>query len=415
MKRTIKNKKGSYTVFITIAFSAVLIMVIAVISAAGERAIGSTAQHFGRLWGRSILAEYDRTLKDRYGLFGFYGNELLVGEKLDFYAEYSTDGKDYIEYSGSKCSLGGKSLAEKDVFKAQLKEIALSGQKPQPLFKETEPESSPDTQHRQGRINSQRIIQSLPSKGRRGGPGIAGLIEMVKEGTPVSSLISETAHNIYAFRFFRHRFTEAELGDTFFNCEIEYIISGRFSDEGAAKSVENDLLLLRNGMNLVYLYSCDEKRRAVAAAAEAATPGPAAVVTQALIMETWAFLEAKNDTKILCDNKPVRFMKYDENWAVSLENVISLLFSEEEDEDGGSAERVGYIRPEKMEGMEYEDYLRIIFGIVPEEIRLLRMMDLIQINMKYLYCGPFLLKDYYTGLEFSFRVNGRTYEFNEDY
>lgn len=100
---------------------------------------------------------------------------------------------------------------------------------------------------------------------------------------------------------------------------------------------------------------------------------------------------------------------------MSLENVISLLFSEEEDEDGGSAERVGYIRPEKMEGMEYEDYLRIIFGIVPEEIRLLRMMDLIQINMKYLYCGPFLLKDYYTGLEFSFRVNGRTYEFNEDY
>ena len=82
MKRTIKNKKGSYTVFITIAFSAVLIMVIAVISAAGERAIGSTAQHFGRLWGRSILAEYDRTLKDRYGLFGFYGNEFEVAREL---------------------------------------------------------------------------------------------------------------------------------------------------------------------------------------------------------------------------------------------------------------------------------------------------------------------------------------------
>ena len=81
-----RNKRGSYTVFITLAFSAILIMVIAVINAAGQQAIGSTSQHFGRLWGRSILAEYDRTLKERYGLFGFYGNDFLVEEKIDFYA-----------------------------------------------------------------------------------------------------------------------------------------------------------------------------------------------------------------------------------------------------------------------------------------------------------------------------------------
>ena len=164
-------------------------------------------------------------------------------------------------------------------------------------------------------------------------------------------------------------------------------------------------------MNLIYLYSCDEKRGAAAAAAQAATPGPAAVVTQALIMETWALLEAQNDLKILEDNKPVRFMKYDENWAVSLENVISVLF----DDESGDGESPGYIRPESMDGMEYEEYLRILLSAVPEETRILRMMDIIQINMKYLYCGSFLLKDYYTGLEFSFGVNGRTYEFKEDY
>ena len=143
--------------------------------------------------------------------------------------------------------------------------------------------------------------------------------------------------------------------------------------------MENDLILLRNGMNLVYLYSSEEKRTAVAAAAQAATPGPAAAVTEALIMETWAYLEAKNDLKILIDKKPVRFMKYDENWAVSLENVINMLFGEEEDED----ENTGYIRPKEMEGMKYEGYLRILFGIVPEETRILRMMDIIQINMNY--------------------------------
>ena len=245
---------------------------------------------------------------------------------------------------------------------------------------------------------------------------MTGLVAMIKTGKPISSIVSETAQNVYAFRFFRHRFSDKELGDTFFNCEVEYIISGKTSDEKAMKSIETDLLLLRNGMNLVYLYSCEEKRRATAAAAQAATPGPAAAVTQALIMETWAFLEAKNDLQILCDNEPVRFMKYDENWAVSLENVLALLFGEnKETEEKNQEEGIGYIKPKKMEGMDYEGYLRVLFEIVPEDIRIMRMMDIIQINMKYLYCGAFLLEDYYTGLDFSFRVNGRDYEFNEDY
>lgn len=411
MRTLLRSKKGSYTVFIALAFSAILIMVIAVINAAGQQAIGSTAQHFGRLWGRSILAEYDRTLKDRYGLFGFYGNAFLAEEKLDFYAGYSFDKKDYIKYSGSKCSLKGKALTEHEVFKNQLKEITAAGVKPHPLTKKSEQDTDSAVSPKDRTINSQRIIQSLPSKGRSGGPGVSGLIELIKDGTPISSLISETAQNIYAFKFFRHRLSGEELGDTFFNSEIEYIISGKASDEKAGKSVENDLILLRNGMNLVYLYSSEEKRTAVAAAAQAATPGPATAVTEALIMETWAYLEAKNDLKILIDNKPVRFMKYDENWAVSLENVINMLFGEEEAED----ENTGYIRPKQMEGMKYEDYLRILVGIVPEETRILRMMDIIQINMKYLYCGGFLLEDYYTGLDFIFRVNGRNYEFHEDY
>ena len=117
MKRIFRDKKGSYTVFVTIAFSAVLIMVIAVISAAGQQAIGSTAQHFGRLWGRSILAEYDRTLKDRYGLFGFYGNEFLVEEKLDFYAGYSFNEKEYINYSGSSAHLMARLLPKRKSLK----------------------------------------------------------------------------------------------------------------------------------------------------------------------------------------------------------------------------------------------------------------------------------------------------------
>lgn len=408
MKIFLRSRKGSYIVFITLVFSSVLIMTTAVLHAAGQRAIDSTVQHFGRLWGRSILAEYDRTLKERYGFFGFYGNEFEVEKKLDFYASYTFDEKKYIRYKDSVCSLKGKAITEPDNFKKQIKEIAASGVNPRPIRKNSQ-EAAASAGDRS--INSQRITAGLPSGGRRGGPGIKGLIDLMKEGKPVSALVSQSAQNIYAFRFFSHRFSDKDFGDSFFRCELEYIISGKTDEGKAKKSVGNDLILLRNGMNLIYLYSCDEKRGAAAAAAQAATPGPAAVVTQALIMETWALLEAQNDLKILEDNKPVRFMKYDENWAVSLENVISVLF----DDESGDGESPGYIRPESMDGMEYEEYLRILLSAVPEETRILRMMDIIQINMKYLYCGSFLLKDYYTGLEFSFGVNGRTYEFKEDY
>ena len=42
-------------------------------------------------------------------------------------------------------------------------------------------------------------------------------------------------------------------------------------------------------------------------------------------------------------------------------------------------------------------------------------MDLIQINMKFLYNETFLMKDYSMGLEYLITVNGREYGFDEHY
>ena len=210
-----------------------------------------------------------------------------------------------------------------------------------------------------------------------------------------------------------------ELGETYFNNEIEYIISGRLSDNKAKEKVYNNIIALRNAMNLAYLYGCDEKRNAAMAAAEIISPGPAAIAVQLIILETWAFMEAKNDLKLLYDNKPVPIMKSDRSWALSLENVLSTMSISEEQISTGEiqqeADRNGYIKPPAEEGIDYENYLKILTGALPREIKILRIMDLIQINMKYLYCDYFLLEDYYTGLEFSLEVNGRTYEFEEKY
>ena len=79
------SKRGSYAILATILFSSMMILAAAAVHAAGEDAIASTTDSFGPLWGRSILAEYDTNLKDRYGIFAYSGNKLQVEEKIKKY------------------------------------------------------------------------------------------------------------------------------------------------------------------------------------------------------------------------------------------------------------------------------------------------------------------------------------------
>ena len=73
------------------------------------------------------------------------------------------------------------------------------------------------------------------------------------------------------------------------------------------------------------------------------------------------------------------------------------------------------IRPQKIEGSTYRQYLQVLVNTLAEDIKVLRAMDLIQINMKYLYCDYFLLEDYYVGVKFSLDVNGVKHDFEEWY
>ncbi len=209
---------------------------------------------------------------------------------------------------------------------------------------------------------------------------------------------------------------DRDLGKTFFNNEVEYIISGKPDDEKARRAVYRRLLVERNGLNLVYLYSCAEKRQLALEAAELITPGPEAVLTQALILETWALLEARNDLALLYDGERVPVIKGDANWALSIENAIAAEESGSGDQelDTDQPEK-RYVRPQRVEGQDYKDYLSTLLIAMPEKTRLLRMMDLIQINMKYTYCAGFLLSDYYTGVEYEMTVNGVKYGFKDTF
>lgn len=444
-----KNKRGSYAILATILFSSMMILTAAVLHASGENAIASTADSFGRLWGRSILAEYDVKLKDRYGIFAFYGDELSAAEKVDFYAEYSARGKEYIDIEPSKCSLEEYRLSDTENFTAQLREAVLTDTKPLQIERkesgaagssegnaETENEAEGKEVGRAGGnryIKSERIIAALPSGGKEGGISVLGLAERLKDGFSAESVTNSAAENIYMFRFFKDCMNDRKLGESFFENEIEYILTGKLDDTKAKNKVKSNLTLLRNSLNLAYLYGCDEKRNAALAAAELIMP-EAPMLAQALILEGWAYMEARNDIKILYAGREVPILKKDENWAVSLDNLLTAEYGidssgaeagtepESGSDSGSKAEKAsasetasGYLPPAKIEGKNYEGYLRILAAALPQETALLRMMDIIQINMKYLYCDYFLMDDYYVGLKYSIVINDREHEFEEKY
>lgn len=416
----IRSRKGSYTVYITIFFSGMLILIFAVLKSAAAGGIASTAENFGRLWGTSILAEFDINLQKRYGIYGFLGEESLLEEKLNKYAAYSFDEQDFIEYDGAHCSLDGYSLCEIEIMKKQMSDAVLTLNQPEPLYRDSDGSagsagslgstgsaggsggfSGETSQFGQRRITSSWILQNLPSAGSRDEVSVTEAVEKIKKGLSIEAIAGKAAVNQYILRFFRHYRSDESVGDTYFQNEIEYILTGIADDARARKKVKQKLVLLRNGLNLAYLYSSPEKREGAMAVAAALTPGPEAVLTQAALLELWAFAEAENDVALLYEDEKVPFLKSDSTWALTLENAM--------------AASDGLIRPSVEEGYEYEEYIRVLLNLIPEETRILRAMDLIQINMKYLYDGAFRLKDYYTGLRYTLDVNGREYEFNECY
>ena len=53
--------------------------------------------------------------------------------------------------------------------------------------------------------------------------------------------------------------------------------------------------------------------------------------------------------------------------------------------------------------------------MIDEYVKLLRMMDLIQLNMKLNHYDDFLMKEYYVGLDLIIKVNNREVAVSKSY
>ena len=370
-------------------------MIFIFIDVSKKIAVTGSTDALASVWGNSILAEYDLNLQKRYNIFGFYGLPSDVNKKLDFYAKESFEEKKYIDYEGVSSSLYEYSLANADVMKKQIIKAGIIAATEKFIKPSKEIESAGELEP--GTIRNQVILSNLPSSGSSKSISVSKITDMLKNADSFADVMKKTGDELfekqYIFAYFKEQSNSKDLGKTFFQNEIEYIICGKSSDAANARSIRNKIIAVREALNFVYLNKDPKKSAEAMAAAQLLTPGPAAIATQKALLAAWALAESINDYKLLVDLHKVPLMKSEATWAIDLDSVVA-----------NTSDK--YVYTGVDQGQTYEDFLSLFTYAVDERVRLLRIMDLIQINMKYLYYRTFSLKEYSGGLRFLMKVNG---------
>ncbi len=390
------DKKGVTAVFLTIIAGAVLSCVILFVQLAASAASVSYCGNLFNLAGRSVLSEFDLELKSRYGIIAFSRDNSGIVNELKRYVKYTIPDDRYIRLGDISVDLKDYCLMDCGVFEEQITESInyknLIG---------TEKSGGPvETGERT--LRNSRTINALPSKGMDDTPSVYALASNIKNMGSISGLWEngsrEYLTTVYIFSVFTSGMSAADEERSFFRNEIEYIIEGKKSDEANRRAVKADLLKLRTLLNTAYIYSQPNMVKEALLLAETMTPGPEAVITQTALIAAWALAEAELDVKTLDKGEKVPVIKDPASWKTDIHGKVKT-------ENGSKAER----------GYDYEGYLKVLLTSLKKEVRLTRMMDLIQINLQGTYSEDFYIKDCYRGFKFEAQVNGRKMKYDEKY
>jgi hypothetical protein len=182
--------------------------------------------------------------------------------------------------------------------------------------------------------------------------------------------------------------------ETVLQYELEYILGGEKTDyENLVFAIEN-ILVLREGANFLYLLSDSQKRetaRETAAVLVGFTGIYALVlITEVLILLAWAFAESLMDMRLLVEGGKVPVYKSRATWQLEFEQLLSL-------EEGGKRKEE---QKGGREGLNYREYLGLCLLFMDKDDKLLRTMDLVQENIKRRYGkNNFLLKNCIYGIQ----------------
>ena len=436
--KTISGIKGSSAVLLAMIFTAFAICIAGSIAISRQLVVKSECETFGRLWTKAILSEYDTALLEDYGIMAYFGDEAEVRGTIDDYIAYSAAGKLDADFSGTVSELAGYELGEPENFREALKksfagsaaESVISGKS---RHKRKTVQADPDGEEPSAgrKIGNTVVIDTLPSGGMHSSVDTGYITEHAEsigssEGIR-SAIASSGIESLFIWQYFGNHVTTPDDKDSFFTNEWEYIIRGSLDDDENLDSCRKRLFIVRNALDLASLYKDPEKVELLTTAAELITPGPLGAATQLLLAEAWAALEAEADIQALYDNERVPVIKSAGQWKTGLGSVLdsdsvrkklddeAKQLLDENREDIESMDREDHSGNIFTDGLNYDEHLMLMILALKKDVRLLRIIDLVQINMRIRHYRDFNLMEYMTGVRYTIKANGRDYYFEGRY
>ena len=435
LMRKAMGRSGSSAVMLALIFVGFAICMAGAIGVSRRLVVSSECEVFGRLWTKAILSEYDIHLLEDYSMMAYFGNDSEVTDKLDNYLKYSAQNRLDAAIKGANADLTGYELGDPSNFRKAM-DLGFAGSAVAELIngrgREYRALDDGSGFEEEGRVISNKVVlDTLPSHGIGGSVTGDALTEKARsygdEEGILGALRGAGADVLMIEKHFNNHVTKADDKSHLLVNEWEYIIAGSTDDEDNYKSCRNRLFIARNALNLISIYSDPEKMELIISVAESITPGPLGLVTQAIIAEAWAATETEEDLNDLYKDKRVPILKSAGQWKTDLGSVLDsrevrrklddeskTLLDEKKEELSEMTGVIDTVSQFKY-GLNYDEYLMIMIMSLNDNVRLLRIMDLVQINMKYRYYRDFNLMEYYTGTRFTLEVNGKDHEFEDAY
>lgn len=185
-------------------------------------------------------------------------------------------------------------------------------------------------------------------------------------------LDDELFYNEYILKKFGYFNSQKDVGPLKY--EVEYILYGKESDISNLRECASKLLQVRMVSNFIYLNKDTAKKAETGAVALAITAllgiPQAEKVLQQIIIGVWAYAESVVDIRCLFDGGKVPLLKQSKDWTLGLSGILNGAFKSFAKDTS------------KTTGLSYKDYLRIFLALSNKEDKLLRSLDMVEMDIR---------------------------------
>ena len=400
--------------------SSLMLLLLAVTEAAAGFAASSIGENLCVTAGRSILSEYNVELFDRYGVFALRAGDSRLSEIGSYYigcglenesglvsmtlADCNVTGEEYPGLShellmdqirplgaamGIQSIVDGNTLSGLISGLAEASELAggiadhsgdlaelahmpelsssddlqttesVTNSKGEELLQDYEEAMDPDFDGREGKKLSSSVKNELPTSVL----GVSPTLSLLLSGGAADISADAAAAGEYILNMCSN--LQRPIDDCVLNGEAEYILYGHDSDKANEKAAKLSIFEIRSALNLAGIYSDSAALAEIngEALAFAPIPQPAAAFAIASVR---AASQALKDVETLFSGGRVPFS------------------------DGGS-------------GGRYEEYLRILLALLPQKTKLIRLMDVMQMDLTEKCGAAFAFQDFCYGIRIDAR------------